>query len=97
MSSLDLPKLSIAQNSMLNTPVTVEEIAAVIKALPAHKSPGPDGLPYVYYKIFSPILNPHLQTLYTSLLKGSIPHSQFLHAHITIIPKPAKFRLQDLY
>lgn len=90
MSLLDLPKLTNAQNSTLNAPATIEEIAEVIKALPAHKSPGPDGLLYVYYKTFSKILNPHLQSLYSSLLKGFIPHSQFLHAYITVIPKPGK-------
>lgn len=47
----------IAQNYTLNTPVTVEMVV-VIKALSAHKSLGPDGLPYVYYKTVSPISSP---------------------------------------
>lgn len=44
----------------------------------------------VYYKTLSPILNPYLQSPYSSLLKGSIPHSQFFHTYITVIPKPGK-------
>lgn len=68
----------------------MEEIAKVVKNLPAHKSPGPDGLPYIYYKTFSLTLNLYLQCRYSSLLKGSIPHSHFLYAYITVIPKPGK-------
>lgn len=65
-------------------------INKVVKNLPTHKSPGPDGMPYTYHKTFLPILSPHLLSLLTSLLKGTIPHPQFLHAHITVILKPGK-------
>lgn len=62
----------------------------MIKNLPAHKSLGPDGLPYIYYKTFSQTSIPYLRSLYSSLLGGTIPHSQFLHANITVIPKQGK-------
>lgn len=90
MTSLNLPKISPEQSSMLNAPITSEEITEVIKSLPSHKSPGPDGLPYIYYKTFSPILTSYPMSLFSSLLKGTIPHSQFLHAFITLFPKPDK-------
>lgn len=90
ISSLQLPQLSPDQRSSLNAPITAEELADVIKLLPSHKTPAPDGLPYSYYKAFLPTLSPHMLNLFASLLKGTLPHPQFLHAHITVILKPNK-------
>lgn len=50
--SLQLPKLSPANRSALNAPITAEELAGFIQHLPSQISPGPDGLPYSYYKAF---------------------------------------------
>lgn len=87
---LQLPKLSPEHLTSLNSIVTPEELEEVVKHLPTQKFPGPDVLPYSYYKTFLPILSPHMISLFASLFKGTTPHPQFLHAHISVIPKPGK-------
>lgn len=90
VDSLNLLTLSPDNFSGLNAPITVEEITEVIKHLLSHKSPGPDGLPYLYYKTFLQTLALHIVKLFACLMKGNIPNTQFLHAFITVIPKPEK-------
>ena len=43
LESHKLPKLEQEEIENLNRPITREEIEAVIKNIPRHKSPGPDG------------------------------------------------------
>lgn len=76
LSFVHLPKLSVDQRSSLN------------QHLPTYKAP--DGLPYSYYRTFLPTLILHLLSLYSSLLKGNIPHFSFLHAFVTVILKLGK-------
>lgn len=67
--------------------ITAEEIEGVIHHLPLHKSPRSDGS-YSYYKTFLPILDPYLVS---TLMKGTVPHSQFLNAFMpTVILKLGK-------
>ena len=43
LEKYNLPKLNEGEAESLNRPITADEIAAVIKNLLKHKSPGPDG------------------------------------------------------
>ena len=43
LEKYNLPKLNEEQAETLNNTVTADEIEAVIKKLPTHKSPAPDG------------------------------------------------------
>ena len=47
----NLPKLN-EEAENLNRPITADEIEAVIKKLPTHKRPGPDGFTAEFHKAF---------------------------------------------
>ena len=50
LGKYDLPNRSKEETESLKRPITAEEIEAVIKKLPSHKSPGPDGFTGEFYK-----------------------------------------------
>ena len=52
LEKYNLPKLNEEEAEKLNRPITADEIKAVIKKHPTHKSPGPDGFTGELYKEF---------------------------------------------
>ena len=63
LEKYNLPKLNEEEAENLNWPVTPDEIEAVIKKLPAHKSHGPDGFTGEFYKAFKEELTSILHRL----------------------------------
>ena len=48
----NFPRLNRKELENINRPITSNEIETVIKDLPTHKSPGPDGFTGEFYQIF---------------------------------------------
>ena len=87
LGKYNLPKLNEEEAENLNRPITADEIKAVIKKLPTHKSPGPDGFTGEFYKAFKEELTPILHRLFEKTqTDGRLPNS-FYEASIILIPK----------
>ena len=74
LEKYNLPKLNEEEAQSLNRPVTPNEIETVIKKLPTHKSPGPDGFTGEFYKAFMEELTPILHRLFEKIqTDGGLP------------------------
>uniref|UniRef100_A0A803K7H0 Reverse transcriptase domain-containing protein n=1 Tax=Xenopus tropicalis TaxID=8364 RepID=A0A803K7H0_XENTR len=90
LETIPLPKLTQNERSLLNNPITEEEVITAIKTLKSSSSPGPDGLPASYYKKFKEFLTPHLTTLFNDMMQGHSLPTDMLQANLSLLPKPNK-------
>lgn len=65
LTTLGLPTLSGNQVNSLHQPITVEEIAEVIRNLPSSKALRPDGFTAEFYKAYVDKLSPLLLDMYS--------------------------------
>ena len=64
LEKYNLPKLNEEEAESLNRPTTPDETETVVKKLPTHKSPGPDGFTGEFYKAFKEELTSILHRLF---------------------------------
>ena len=67
-----LPKLEQEEIENPNRTITREEIEAVIKNLPRHKSPGPDGFPGEFYQMLKEETIPILLKLFRKIERHGV-------------------------
>ena len=83
LEKYNLPKVNEEEAENLNRPISAKGIEAVIKKLPSHKSPGPDGFTGDFYRAFKEELTLILHRLFEKIqTDGRLPNS-FYEANIT--------------
>ena len=76
LEKYNLPNLNEEEAENLSRPITADKIKAVIKKLPTHKHPGPDGFTGEFYKAFKEELTPILLRLFEKIqTDGRLPNS----------------------
>ena len=94
LEKASLPRLNQEKIEMMNNPITCTEIEAVIKNLPKHKIPGPDGFTGEFCQTFREELMPIPLKLFQKIAdEGALPNS-FYEATITLKPKSDKDNTQ---
>ena len=70
LEKYNLPKITEEEAESLNRPITADEIEAVVKKLPTHKNPRPDGFKEGFYKTFKEELTPILHRIFKKKKKS---------------------------
>ncbi|CAI5795900.1 Hypothetical predicted protein [Podarcis lilfordi] len=89
-----MPTLTDEEQEFMDSPITPEEIDAVLKNLKPHKAPGPDGFTAEFYKKFKEPLMPYMTRLFNDIIKGGPIPKTWTHSKIVSIPKPLKDSLK---
>ena len=90
LEKYNLPKLNAEESESLNRPITTDEIETVIKPLPTHKSPEPDGFTGEFYRAFKGELTPIIHRSFQKFQKMEDSQIHFMKPIIILIPKPDK-------
>ena len=86
----NINSISSAESFAIMEEIPLELVQSTIKKLPNGKTPGPDGIPYEYYKVNTCGMAKALQRLFNEVLKnGTVPKS-WTTSYITLIPKKEK-------
>lgn len=90
LEKLNLPSLSTEEASEMIQPITVQEISDTIKNLKNNKSPGPDGFPGEFYKVFAGEITPVLYRVFNYALTSGDSPKTWSEAIISVLHKEGK-------
>lgn len=87
LHQLNIPQLNPSHFESLNTPFTVTKIKDVVFQLHPHKSPGPNGLPAIFYQQLWPTVRSDIINMALSFLDRGYLFKSFNDTFITLILK----------
>ena len=85
LEKYNLPKPNEEEAESLNRPITPDEIETVIKKLPTHKNPGPDGFTGEIYTVFKGELTLILHRLFQKIKEDGRLPNLFYETNIILI------------
>ena len=86
-------KLSSSDRAELAIP-TLEALAESIRDT-NNSSPGPDGIPFAYYRLCAEELAPVLHAILSELAAGNPPPSGYNHALLHLLPKDNSYEINN--
>lgn len=84
------PIISDGNRSSCEMDLTMEELDMIIQKAPLNKSPGPDGLPFEFYRTFWQDINKLVLEVFKDCIKKGELTESMKQGLITLIPKPNK-------
>lgn len=93
-ANLTMPTLKPEFKDQLEEQISVEEIKLSIVAMQSGKSPGPDGYPVEFFKVFKDSLAPLLRYMYIESFGVSLLPPTLRQANISLLLKPNKNPLE---
>jgi len=89
MFSREMPKIPEDANTVLDNPITLEEVREAVQKGKRHKSPDPDGIYHEFFIKKWDIVKDDLTDMIKNMyMEGSVPDSQ-KHGYIVCLPKQA--------
>ena len=79
--------ISIAENEMLDAPLTEEEIKSAIFGSYADGAPGPDGFPFLFYQRFWDLIKLDFMALVDAFNGNELDIARLNYVILTLIPK----------
>ena len=87
VKKLEIPKIPLDLKEKLDKKITVTEISMALKDMPLHKSPGCDGLPADFYKVFYLKLKPFLLQLFEEIVHTKKFHLSARRGILSLLEK----------
>ena len=82
-----IPKLTTSSISELDKPISPIEFFSAVNSKQDHSSPGPDGLPYKFYKSFLLPISHILIPIFHMIASGSPPPLSWLNGYTILLHK----------
>ena len=74
-------------NERLAMEFTIEEVEVALKQMAPLKSPGPDGMPLLFYQNYWSLIRSNVTLSILHYLNNGVLSQSFYHSFITLIPK----------